>query len=136
MLHDVGKIGVRAEILNKESPLDAKELAAIRAHPLIGEHIIREVDFLQPVRAIIRHHQEHYDGGGYPEGLRGEAIPILARIVAVADAYDAMAADRPYRKSLGHRAAARILREGAGRQFDPRVVGAFLRVVESEPGEE
>ena len=134
MLHDVGKIGVRAEILNKAAPLDARELEAIRAHPLIGEHIIRDVDFLQPVRAIVRYHQEHYDGGGYPEGLHGEAIPILARIVAVADAYDAISADRPYRKSLGHRAAARILREGAGRQFDPGIVEAFLRIVDLEPG--
>ena len=135
MLHDVGKIGIRAEILNKVAPLDPKEIETIRAHPLIGEHIIRDVDFLQPVRAIIRHHQERYDGSGYPEGLRGEAIPILARVVAVADAYDAISADRPYRKSLGHAAAARILREGAGRLFDPRMVEAFLRIVEPGPGE-
>jgi hypothetical protein len=135
ILHDVGKIGIRAEILNKVAPLEPKEIETIRAHPLIGEQIIRDVDFLQPVRAIIRHHQERYDGSGYPEGLRGEAIPILARVVAVADAYDAISADRPYRKSLGHRTAARILREGAGHLFDPRIVEAFLRIVEPEPGE-
>ncbi|HYB73634.1 MAG TPA: HD-GYP domain-containing protein, partial [Candidatus Sulfotelmatobacter sp.] len=134
LLHDVGKIGVRAEILNKRGKLDPLELQEIRAHPLIGEHIIRDVDFLQPVREIVRYHQERYDGTGYPEGLQGEGIPLLARIIAVADAYDSMAADRPYRKSLGDGAAVRILREEAGRQFDPVVVKAFLRIVDTDPG--
>jgi HD-GYP domain-containing protein (c-di-GMP phosphodiesterase class II) len=134
LLHDVGKIGVRAEILNKAGKLDPLEVQEIRAHPLIGEHIIRDVDFLQPVREIVRYHQERYDGTGYPEGLQGEGIPLLARIIAVADAYDSMAADRPYRKSLGDGAAVRILREEAGRQFDPVVVEAFLRIVDTDPG--
>jgi hypothetical protein len=134
LLHDVGKIGVRAEILNKAGKLDPLEVQEIRAHPLIGEHIIRDVDFLQPVREIIRYHQERYDGTGYPEGLKGEGIPLLARIIAVADAYDSMAADRPYRRSLGDGAAVRILREEAGRQFDPVVVAAFLRIVDTDPG--
>ncbi len=134
LLHDVGKIGVRADILNKAGPLDPLEVEEIRAHPLIGEHIIRDVDFLQPVRTVVRYHQERYDGSGYPEGLKGEGIPLLARIIAVADAYDSMAADRPYRKSLGERAAVRILRQEAGRQFDPGVVEAFLRIVDADPG--
>jgi HD-GYP domain-containing protein (c-di-GMP phosphodiesterase class II) len=134
LLHDVGKIGVRAEILNKAGKLDPMEVQEIRAHPLIGEHIIRDVDFLQPVREIVRYHQERYDGTGYPEGLKGEGIPLLARIIAVADAYDSMAADRPYRRSLGDGAAIRILREEAGRQFDPVVVESFLRIVDTHPG--
>lgn len=134
LLHDVGKIGVRAEILNKAGKLDPAEVEEIRAHPLIGEHIIRDVDFLQPVRAIVRYHQERYDGTGYPEGLKGELIPLLARIIAVADAYDSMAADRPYRKSLGDGAAIQILHQEAGRQFDPVVVEAFLRIVDADRG--
>lgn len=127
-LHDIGKIGIRSEVLNKEGPLTPEELTHVREHPLIGERIVGEVDFLQAVRPLVRHHQERFDGSGYPGGLQGEEIPFLARIIAVADAYDAMAIDRPYRRARGHAEALAVLRREAGRQFDPTVVKAFLRI--------
>ncbi len=129
MLHDIGKIGIRAEVLNKPGALSEAERAHIRSHSIVGEQIIAEVDFLQEVRPCIRHHQERYDGSGYPDGLRGEGIPLLARIIAVADVFDALTTDRPYRRALPVERALDLLQEEAGRAFEPKVVEALCRML-------
>ncbi len=131
-LHDIGKIGITERILNKPEKLTDWEMAAIKDHPVIGERIIQSLDFLEDVRAIIRHHHERWDGGGYPDGLPGEDIPLLARIMAVADAYDAMTTARPYRGALSRAAAIEELTKNAGMQFDPRLVTEFLEVLKQE----
>jgi hypothetical protein len=129
-LHDIGKIGIRSEVLNKPGPLTDPERAHIRSHPIVGEQIVAEVDFLQQVRPCIRCHQERFDGTGYPDGLRGEGIPLLARIIAVADVFDALTTDRPYRPALPVARALALLREEAGRGFDPNVVETLCRMLE------
>jgi HD-GYP domain-containing protein (c-di-GMP phosphodiesterase class II) len=124
-LHDVGKIGVPDHILHKPGPLDAEEWAVMRWHPIIGAEILRPVRVFcgRPgVCEIVLAHHERHDGAGYPFGLRGEAIPLGARIVAVADALSAMTEDRPYRKALPLDAAIDEVLRGAGRAFDPQVV--------------
>ena len=128
-LHDIGKIGIRAEVLNKPGALSEPERAHMRSHPIVGEQIIAEVDFLQEVRPCIRHHQERYDGSGYPDGLQGEAIPLLARIIAVADVFDALTTDRPYRPALPAERALALLQEEAGQAYDPKVVEALCRML-------
>ncbi len=125
LLHDIGKIGISEAILNKPGKLTPEEFAIIKQHPEIGERICRPLRFGADVAPIVRGHHERWDGGGYPDGLAGEAIPLGARIVAVADAFDAMTTDRPYRKALALEKAWEILREGAGSQWDAAVVEAF-----------
>jgi len=125
-LHDIGKIGVKDHILLKQGQLTAQEYQEIKRHPVIGESIIRAMDLSQDERHIVRHHHERWDGGGYPDGLTGEDIPLLARVVAVADAYDAMTSDRSYRASRNVSQAVAELKRCAGSQFDPQVVVAFL----------
>jgi HD-GYP domain-containing protein (c-di-GMP phosphodiesterase class II) len=132
LLHDIGKIGVPSTILLKPGRLSAAERAMIEMHPVLGERIIAPIDRLQEVRVIVRHCHERWDGRGYPDGLVGEEIPLEARIIFVCDAYHAMTTDRPYRKRLSHPEAVRRLREGAGSQFDPRVVEICLNVLERE----
>ena len=134
-LHDIGKIGISGQILRKAGPLDEDELATMRHHPLIGANILRPVAFPWSIGPVVRHHHERYDGGGYPAGLRGEEIPILARVLAVADAYEAMIADRPYRKSLTAEGAVAELTNGAGTQFDPRVVESLIEVLRESNAE-
>ena len=126
VFHDIGKIGIGSEVLGKTGALNEVEWAEMRRHPAIGEQIMAPVEFLQPVRPLIRSHHERWDGGGYPDGLRGEEIPLGARIVALCDAWHAMTSDRPYRRALPEKEAIRRLREAAGTQFDPAVVEAFL----------
>jgi putative two-component system response regulator len=126
MVHDVGKIGVDDAILRKPGPLDADELIKMRAHPLIGANIVRPLRSGSELVPIIRHHHERFDGGGYPDGLCGADIPLLARIVSVCDAYDALVNDRPYRPRRSPDEAIQILAGGAGRQWDPRLVSLFL----------
>jgi len=128
-LHDIGKIGVKDHILLKDSRLSDEEYEQIKLHPVIGEAIIQAMDLTQNERSIIRHHHERWDGNGYPDGLERENIPLLARIVAVADAYDAMTSDRPYRKAKNRADAMVELRRCAGEQFDPSVVEAFLEML-------
>ena len=128
-LHDIGKIGIKDHILLKESRLNDHEYREIKRHPVIGESIIRAMDLSQDERHIVRHHHERWDGTGYPDGLAGEDIPLLARVVAVADAYDAMTSDRSYRRSRGVSEAVDELNRCAGTQFDPQVVEAFLRML-------
>lgn len=126
-LHDIGKIGVPDTVLRKPGELTEEEWALMRRHPLIGAEILKPVRQLQNVTPIVRHHQEHFDGTGYPEGLRGEEIPLGARILAVVDAYSAMIDDRAYRKGRPPPQAVNELERHAGTQFDPDVVAAFMR---------
>jgi HD-GYP domain-containing protein (c-di-GMP phosphodiesterase class II) len=126
-LHDIGKIGIPDKILNLKTKLTKKERALMEEHPEIGRDILEAMDFLKGVAHITYCHQEKYDGSGYPEGRKGEEIPLEARIVAVADAYHAMVSDRPYRPALSLKDAARQLLEGRGKQFDPNVVDALIR---------
>jgi putative nucleotidyltransferase with HDIG domain len=125
LLHDVGKIGVPDKILAKAGPLNEEEWSAIRRHPVIGYDMLKDVPFLQPSLDPIRHHHERWDGEGYPDKLKGAATSQLARIVTLADAFDAMTSDRPYRKGFSFEFAARTIVSEAGRQFDPAVVEAF-----------
>jgi PAS domain S-box-containing protein len=135
LLHDIGKIGVPDHILQKPGSLADDERAVIEHHPLIGERIVAPVKKLAHVASIIRSHQEHWDGTGYPDRLRGGTIPLAARILAVVDAYGAMTDDRVYRKAMSHEAAVAELRRCAGTQFDPQVVETFLEVIEKGTGE-
>ncbi len=130
LIHDIGKIGIQETILAKKGNLSETEYEIIKMHPLIGESIITPVKFLNGISPLILYHHEHYDGKGYLEGLRGEGIPIGARIISVADAFDAMTSDRPYRKALTKEEARRELEKGSGKRFDPEVVEAFLRLLD------
>jgi diguanylate cyclase (GGDEF)-like protein len=125
-LHDVGKVGIPDAILEKPGPLDADEWSFVRQHTLLGERILSAAPALRPVATIVRASHERWDGGGYPDGLRGEQIPLAARIVAVCDAFDAMITDRCYRPARSREFAREELRRESGRQFDPVVVTAFL----------
>jgi putative two-component system response regulator len=122
IIHDIGKIGVPDSVLLKPGPLDSSELVLMRAHPEIGENIVRPLRSGSDLLPIVRHHHEAFDGHGYPDGLRGAGIPLLARIVAVCDAFDALTNDRPYRRRLSEHEAIAILNGGAGRQWDPQLV--------------
>jgi hypothetical protein len=127
-LHDVGKMHIPDGILTKAGPLTEDERALVQQHAEVGARLVAKVG--EPaITEAVRHHHEAWDGSGYPHGLAGESIPLFARIIAVADAYDAMVSARPYRSSLGHGPAVQILQEEAGRQFDPRIVDAFLEVL-------
>ena len=125
-LHDIGKIGMPDEILNKPGTLTREEYEIVKRHPVIGESIIKDLGLGTEERAIIRHHHERWDGKGYPDGLAGHDIPLLARIVAVADAFDAMTSKRAYRDSLPMEKAVAELVNNRNKQFDPDVVDAFL----------
>ena len=129
LLHDVGKIGVPDRILRKTSRLTPEEWQIIRLHPYQSAQIVKPVEPLQRIVPWVYHHHERWDGSGYPDGLRGEEIPLASRIIAVADTYNAMTTDRPYRPAMSHEEAVAELKRNAGTQFDPQVVEAFLRVV-------
>ncbi|MHB0995572.1 MAG: HD domain-containing phosphohydrolase [Elusimicrobiales bacterium] len=128
LLHDIGKIGIDGAILSKPGKLTTEEYEEIKKHPAIGYQILSPIHFLGPVAQMVLYHQEWFNGMGYPEGLKGEEIPLGARIVATIDAWDAMRSDRPYRKALAVEIAEDQLVKGAGRQFDPQVVQAFLKL--------
>jgi hypothetical protein len=125
-LHDIGKIGVPNEVLLKPGPLDDEEWRIMRRHPIIGERILRTVPGLLDVARAVRHEHERWDGGGYPDGLAGEQIPLSSRVVLVCDAFHAMTSDRPYRTALPRDVALEELHKNAGTQFDPAVVHALL----------
>jgi len=127
-LHDIGKIGIPDRILLKPGPLTDDEYEVIKTHPVIGAKIIGHLGLMAEEQKVIRHHHERWDGHGYPDGLKGESIPFLSRILAVADAYDAMASDRAYRKKIPDELIIKMVRENAGSQFDSEVVRAFLKV--------
>ncbi len=132
LLHDIGKIGVPDAILLKPGKLTPDEWAVMKRHPEIGFEILRSIDFLKPAAEMVLAHQERMDGGGYPRGLSGEAIPIAARIFAIADTFDAMTSDRPYRKALSAAAAREEIARYSGTQFDPRAADAFLSMPQPE----
>jgi putative nucleotidyltransferase with HDIG domain len=129
LLHDIGKINVPDAILRKPAALTEEEFGQMKKHPSIGESICRPLVFARPFLDIIRHHHERWDGRGYPDGLAGEEISLHARIAAIADAWDAMTTDRPYRSALPHQVAFSRLEEGAGTQWDPELIRQFLRVM-------
>lgn len=130
ILHDIGKINISDLILRKAGPLSAKEFEQMKRHPVIGEQICKPLAFAKPFLDIIRHHHERMDGRGYPDGLAGEEISLPARIAAIADAWDAMTSDRPYRKALPHEVAFSRLREGAGLQWDEHFVEVFIGMMQ------
>jgi diguanylate cyclase (GGDEF)-like protein len=130
LLHDLGKIGISDEILSKKGPLSPEEMARLRAYPLIGAEILKRNNDLKQVLPMILHHRERFDGDGYPAKLKGEKIPLGARIIAVAEAYYAMVSDRPYRKAMKKDEAIAELKKCAGSQFDPKVVDSFIRSLE------
>jgi len=127
-LHDVGKIGVPDAILKKAGALDADEQLVMQTHAVLGELIAGKVPQLADLLPGVRNHHERWDGRGYPDGLAGDAIPYVARILAVADTYDAMTSDRPYRKGLAHDLALDEIEKSAGKQFDPMIAVAFVRI--------
>ncbi len=128
LIHDVGKIAIPESILKKEGNLTKEEYSQMKCHAAAGSELIKDIKFFADSSNIIKHHHERWDGTGYPEGLKGEQIPVGARILFIADAFDAMTSDRPYRKALSPLNALQEIREGAGTQFDPRAVEAFVRI--------
>jgi HD-GYP domain-containing protein (c-di-GMP phosphodiesterase class II) len=127
LLHDVGKIGIDDNVLRKPGRLTEAEFEHIKTHARIGHNILVDIKQLGQVLPVVLHHHESWDGRGYPDGLGGETIPWLARIVAVADAFDAMGSDRPYRRGMAAEKLDEVLRKGAGQQWDPQVIDAYFR---------
>src|SRR5262245_581448 len=136
LLHDLGKVVIPETILTKPGPLTTAEWELVRRHPLTGAQILAPLEFFTEGAVIVLHHHERLDGSGYPDGLRGDAIPLGARVVAIADVYDAMVSDRVYRERLGPRAAIEHLRTQAGRQLDARLTRLFIELVESDLDED
>ncbi|HEY1455663.1 MAG TPA: HD domain-containing phosphohydrolase [Candidatus Dormibacteraeota bacterium] len=130
LIHDVGKLAVPDDILNKPGPLTADEFDIVKNHPVVGAEIVLPLMGQRDLYAIVRHHHERYDGRGYPDGLAGEAIPISARIAAVCDAYDAMVNQRSYRAAVSHQRALETLLAGRDEQWDGRIVDAFVAIQE------
>ncbi len=135
MLHDIGKIAVHDEILNKKDPLTPAEWAVLKKHPETGYRIAMSTPDFVPIAEYILYHHEHWDGKGYPQGLSGERIPLLSRILAVADAFDAMTGERSYRKSISKQAAIAEIVRNSGTQFDPHVVNIFVQILQPADGE-
>lgn len=132
MLHDLGKIGIPDKILHKRKKLSRVEYEKIKRHPQIGAEIIRDIHILKEVLPMIFYHHERYDGRGYSAGAKGKDIPLGARIVAIADVYQALISDRPYRKAYSKKEALKIILEGSGTQFDPAIVDAFLQIMQTK----
>jgi HD-GYP domain-containing protein (c-di-GMP phosphodiesterase class II) len=131
-LHDVGKIGVPDEVLKKTSRLTDEEFAQIKLHPELGEKIVMQIPELRDTLPGVRSHHERYDGRGYPDRLAGEQIPLIARILSIADAFDAMTSDRSYREGMTFEHALSQIREGSGSQFDPDLAATFVAMMESD----
>jgi HD-GYP domain-containing protein (c-di-GMP phosphodiesterase class II) len=134
-LHDIGKIGIPDRVLFKPGRLDDEELAVMRTHPRRGHHILTSIPDAQiaPIATVVLHHHEAVDGSGYPEGLRGEGIPVLARILSIVDSYDAIATVRPYHAPKSHVEVMRMLHEEQGRKYDPYILATFSKSVEFSP---
>ncbi len=130
LLHDLGKIQVPADVLFKPAALTAEERKVMQRHPVWGVQILESLPALHHALPVVAHHHERWDGGGYPDGLAVDSIPLAARIVSVVDAFDAMVSDRPYREALPYRVACDAIRDGAGTQFDPSAAKAFLRIID------
>jgi len=134
LLHDIGKIGIRDEVLLYQGPLDDHKWKIMRSHPEIGAHILATVrprHLAEKIQEGALYHQEKYDGSGYPKGIKDDEIPLFARIIAVADAFDAITTDRPYRKGASFSEALAEIKRCAGSHFDPRIVDAFIRAMKS-----
>jgi diguanylate cyclase (GGDEF)-like protein len=129
VVYDIGKVAIPVEVLNRRGELTAEEREGIRRHPEVGKRLLESVMRLRSALPAVVHHHERWDGGGYPDGLKGEDIPLLARAMAICDAYQAMVVDRPYREAMSHEAAIEELRAGAGGQFDPKLVDVFIRAL-------
>jgi putative nucleotidyltransferase with HDIG domain len=127
LLHDIGKVGVPESILGKPAPLSENEFIRIKEHPSRGAEIIENIKNVEEIVTAVKHHHERYDGGGIPDGLKGDNIPLISRIIAVADAYDAMTFDRPYRKGVTSDKAVKEIQRCSGTQFDPKIVEAFVK---------
>jgi putative nucleotidyltransferase with HDIG domain len=125
LLHDIGKLSVPDALLFKPGPLSDEERALVRRHPEVGAEILHHIDFLDEAKTVVRHHHERWDGDGYPDGLAGDAIPLPARVFALADALDALTSDRPYREAVSWAKARETLRQDAGTHFDPAIVAAY-----------
>lgn len=132
LLHDIGKIGIPDRVLHKPGPLTEEEYEVIKRHPVLGAEFIAPLSELAPALPAIKHHHERFDGGGYPDGLRGEDVPLIARVVSVADAFDSMIRDRPHAQGVRREVALEEIRANSGTQFDPRIVRALSRVA-AEP---
>jgi len=132
ILHDIGKIGINDALLKKEGRLTEEEVAEMVEHPDIGARILSHVKEMQDVLPGVRHHHEWYDGGGYPDGLKGDAIPLHARIIAIADAFDALTTDRPYRKKSGKMEALELLNKDSSSHFDPELLVLFCEVIRKD----
>jgi HD-GYP domain-containing protein (c-di-GMP phosphodiesterase class II) len=128
-LHDIGKVGVSEEILNKKTKLSDDEMLQIRRHPIIGDEIISPIRFLAHTRPIIRHHHERIDGKGWPDGVDGRNLPLVVRLVSVTDAFDAMTSMRPYRQPLSYDRICEEVTQNSGTQFDPDVVEVMLKLI-------
>jgi HD-GYP domain-containing protein (c-di-GMP phosphodiesterase class II) len=128
--HDIGKLAISREILNKPGPLTSEERRMIEEHTAVGERILAPIEFLAPIRPMVRHAHERWDGDGYPDGLSGDEIPLGARILFVCDAYDAMTTDRAYRPAMSEDEARAELRACAGTQFDPEVVAGLFQALD------
>src|SRR5213078_4487515 len=135
LVHDLGKIGVPEHILRKQGPLTDEEWIAMRRHPLTGAQIVAPLEFFADAALIVRHHHERHDGSGYPDGLKGDGIPVGARIVAIADVYDALTSERPYRRKLARAEAVQIMRDDAGLTLEPRLTELFLDLVIDAPAD-
>ena len=129
MLHDIGKMAIPDEILLKPGALNDAERRMMEKHPVYAKQMLSQVDFLQPCVEVAYSHHERWDGLGYPEGLKGEEIPLSARIFAVVDQWDALTSDRPYRKAWTRELVIAYLRENAGKIYDPEIVDVFLRII-------
>src|SRR4030095_5789588 len=130
LLRDIGKPGIPDRLLHKPGPLTADEYVQVQQHAIIGADILSAVPFPGPLALIVRHHHENWDGSGYPDGLRGDAIPLGARVLAIVDCYDALTSDRPYRRSLSHARAIAMIVERRGTMYEPGIADAFLRTVD------
>ncbi|MCK5306390.1 MAG: response regulator [Candidatus Omnitrophica bacterium] len=129
LLHDIGKVGISDVILQKKTKLAPEQWEALKKHPVIGEKILKNFRLLRIEQKMVRHHHERYDGSGYPDGLRAEEIPLYARILSVADAFESMTAGRVYKKPLSSKDAIEEIKAGSGTQFDPKIVNVFVALV-------
>ena len=135
LFHDIGKIGVPDNILKKPTRLDESEFNIMKDHPLRSQEIIQTLEGQENLASNVKHHHERFDGRGYPSGLKGEEIPMFSRIILVADTFDAMVSDRPYRKGLSYEVSFAELLEFSGSQFDPQVVNAFIAAIKESENE-
>jgi HD-GYP domain-containing protein (c-di-GMP phosphodiesterase class II) len=134
-IHDIGKISIPDFILNKPGKLNNLERRMIELHPVKGAQIIAPLEFLKDVIPIVRHHHERFDGNGYPDGLKAVRIPLMARVLACADSYDAMISERPYKEKMSLQEAIREIKRNAGSQFDPEIAALFIKILKGLPAD-